>query len=91
MCENWSFYFLGENLTKKENISSNIGQFVTFLILGNLKSILGNPIDLVSWQFSIIDMEFKTWQCATDNLLNLMIDDLKQIGLGKLMKWMSLW
>lgn len=86
MCENWLSYFLGGNLVKKENISSNNGQFVTYLILGNLKSILGNPIDLVSWQFSIIDMEFTTWQFAIDNLVNLMIDDLKQIGLSKLAK-----
>ncbi len=40
-------------------------QTYNILYFGRLKSILGNPIELASWQ------------CATDNLVNLMVDDLK--------------
>ncbi len=42
-----------------------------------MKSNLGNPINLASWQFNINDMELATWQCAVDNLVKLMVDDLK--------------
>jgi hypothetical protein len=58
--------------------------------LGDLKSILGGPIDLASWQLNINDMELATWQCVANNFVNLMTDDLKQIGLGKLMRWMPI-
>jgi hypothetical protein len=35
-------------------------------------------------------MELATWQCVANNLVNLMTNDLKQIGLGKLMRWMPI-
>jgi hypothetical protein len=57
---------LGQDLGLQKNVSSNIGQLVTF------QSILGSSIDLMSWQCSIGDMELATWQCVVDNLVNLM-------------------
>jgi len=59
MCENWVvLLFKARFAPKKKNISSNIGQLVTF------QSILGSSIDLTSWQCSIGDMELATWQCV---------------------------
>jgi hypothetical protein len=40
----------------KKNISSNIGELVTF------QSILDSSIDLTTLQWSIGDMELATWQ-----------------------------
>ncbi len=90
MCENWVVLLFMQKFDEKIYISGNIVQLVTFLIFNNLKRILGSPINLTSWQFNINDMELATQQCVVDNLVNTMTDDLKQIVLGKLMKWMSI-
>jgi hypothetical protein len=59
MCENWVVLLLQARFAaQKKNISSNIGQLVTF------QSILGSSIDLTSWQCSIGVMELATWQCV---------------------------
>jgi len=57
MCENWVLTLWGKiSPPPKNNISSNIGELVTF------QSILGSSIDLMTLQWSIGDMELATWQ-----------------------------
>jgi hypothetical protein len=83
MCENWVVLFFGTRFAPpKKDISSNIGQLVTF------QSILGSSIDLRVGNVTLV-----TWSWQLGNVCDRQVGELsdnKQIGLSKLMKWMSL-